>query len=104
MAFQAVFKNAAVEYDTGSSPSLTLTMGKGKKKPLPFKSPSIGSSSTGSGNISALGGYFNELQSFIRALEGKRTPETATLEDAAQSLEVTLAEIKSVKTGKQVRL
>ena len=104
MAFQAVFENGAVEYDSGSDPTLTVTVGKGKKKPLPYKNPAVGSSSTGTGNISALGGYFNELQSFIRALEAKRAPETATLEDAAESLKVVQAELKSAKTGKAVKL
>lgn len=104
MAFQAVFEDGAVEYDSGADPTLTVTVGQGKKKPLPYKNPSIGTSSTGAGNISALGGYFNELQSFIRALEAKRAPETATLEDATQSLKVVRAELKSAKTGKSVKL
>lgn len=104
MAFQAVFEDGAVEYDSGADPTLTVTIGQGEKKPLPFKNPSIGTSSTGTGNISALGGYFNELQSFVRALEAKRPPETATLEDATQSLKVVLAELKSAKTGKSVKL
>jgi len=104
MAFQAVFENGAIEYDSGADSTLTVTVGKGKKKPLPYRNPSVGSSSTGTGNISALGGYFNELQSFIRALEAKRAPETATLEDAAESLEVVRAELKSAKTGKSVKL
>lgn len=104
MAFQAVFDDGAVEYDSGADPTLTVTIGQGEKKPLPFKNPSIGTSSTGTGNISALGGYFNELQSFIRALEANRPPETATLEDATQSLKVVLAELKSAKTGKSAKL
>lgn len=104
MAFQAVFENGAVEFDAGASPSLVATIGKGARKPLPFKAPAVGQSSTGAGNISALGGYFNELQSFIRALEAGRPPETATLEDAAQSLKVTLAEIRSAQTCKRVAI
>ena len=104
MAFQAVFENGAVEYDSGTEPTLTATVGKGKKKALPFKNPSVGASSTDTGNISALGGYFNELQSFIRALEAKRAPETATPADAAESLRLVEAEIKSAKSNKRVRL
>jgi len=104
MAFQAVFEDGAVEYDSGADPTLTVTLGKGKKKPLPFNNPSAGSSSTGAGNITALGGYFNELQSFVRSLEAERAPETATPDDASRSLEVVLAELKSARTGKKVKL
>lgn len=102
MAFQAVFENGAVEYDSALSPSLTVTIGKGQKRALAFKKPSVGTSSTGAGNISDLGGYFNELQSFIRALEAGNPPETATLDDAVDSLEVVLAEIKSARDGRQI--
>jgi predicted dehydrogenase len=104
MAFQTVFEQGAVEFDSGQSPSLVATVGSGPRKALPVKTPSVGNSSTGAGNISSLGGYFNELQSFIRALEAKRPPETATLEDATQSLKIVLAELKSATTGKSVKL
>ncbi len=104
MAFQAVFEKGAVEFDSGQSPSLVATIGNGRRKALTVKAPSIGNSSTGAGNISSLGGYFNELQSFIRALEAKRPPETATLEDATQSLKVVLAELKSAQSGVSVKL
>ena len=103
MAFQAVFENGTVEYDSGASPTLSAVVGKGKRKALPFKEPSVGQSSTGAGNISALGGYFNELQSFIKRLDGGRDPETATLADAADSLDVVLAELRSAKSGKAVK-
>ncbi len=104
MAFQAVFEDGAVEYDNGADPTITVTLGRGQKKPLPFKNPSIGSSVTGSGNVSALGGYFNELQSFVRSLDAGRAPETATPDEATRSLEIVLAELESVKTRKQVSL
>lgn len=104
MAFQAVFENGAVEYDSGASPTLQATVGKGERKPLPFKEPSAGASSTGVGNISALGGYFNELQSFINRLQANKAPETATMHDAAESLRVVLAELRSAKNGKRVNL
>ncbi len=99
MAFQAVFENGAVEYDSGASPTLSLTMGRGPKKPLPFAQPSAGSSATGAGNISSLGGYFNELQYFIGCLERGAAPQEATLSQATGSLRVTLAEIASARAG-----
>jgi predicted dehydrogenase len=105
MAFQAVFDNGAVEYDSGTSPTLSVTIGGGPKKPLPFAQPSAGSSATGSGNISSLGGYFNELQYFIGCLERRTGPQEATLAQAAESLRVVLAEIASARAGgKPVKL
>ena len=105
MAFQAVFENGAVEFDSAASPTLTVTLGKGSKKPLSFKQPAVGSSRTGAGNISSLGGYFNELDYFIRCLESGRPPQEATLAHACASLGVVLAEIESARAhGKAVKL
>jgi predicted dehydrogenase len=104
MAFQAVFENGAVEFDSGASPTLLATIGKGQKKPLPFKTPGAGESKTGAGNLSSLGGYYNELAAFIGSLEKKSPPEIATAAQATQSLATTLAEIESAKTGKTVKL
>jgi hypothetical protein len=104
MAFQAVFENAAVEYDSGASPALTVTLGKGKKQALPFKSTGAGESKTGAGNLSALGGYYNELAEFIRCLEARCAPKLATVGQASDSLITTLAEIRSAATGRTVRL
>lgn len=101
MAFQAVFENGAVEYDSGASPTLTCTIGRGAKKPLPCKQPSIGRSASGTGNISSLGGYFNELQYFIDCLEKRRRPAEATLTQATESLRITLAELASARAGGQ---
>lgn len=105
MAFQAVFENGAVEYDSGASPTLTVTAGGGAKKPLAFKQPSAGTSSTGAGNISSLGGYFNELQYFLGCLEAGRVPKEATVAQATDSLRVVLAEIESARaSGKTVKI
>ncbi len=104
MAFQAVFERGAVEYDSGASPTLTVTISNGKKEPLPFVNPGAGESSTGTGNISSLGGYFNELEAFISSLERKRAPKIATVDQAAESLATVLAEIQSAKSGRTVKI
>jgi len=104
MAFQAVFEYGAVEYDSGANPTLMVTMGKGKKQPLSYKNPGAGESSTGTGNLSALGGYYNELSAFIASLQKKQAPQVATGAQAAESVATVLAEIKSATTGKTVRL
>ena len=62
MGFEAIFENAVVEFDSSASPTLMITEGSGKRKPLPFTPPQVGDSKSNGGNISSLGGYFNELR------------------------------------------
>lgn len=104
MAFQAVFENGAVEFDSGASPTLVATVGKGARKPLAFRTPGAGESQTGAGNLSSLGGYYNELAAFVHCLETGTPPAIATARQATQSLSCTLAEIQSAATGKTVKL
>jgi predicted dehydrogenase len=104
MAFQAVFERGAVEFDSGASPTLTATLGDGKKQPLPYTNPGAGESSTGTGNLSSLGGYYNELAAFIACLQKKKAPKIATGDQAADSLATALAEIQSAATGRMVKI
>jgi len=104
MAFQALFENAAIEYDVAAEPSMVITRRGEEKKPLPFEEPKVGESKSAGGNVSALGGYYNELRSFINCLENDRAPEEATLAQACQSLKVTLAEIESSRRGTTIEL
>lgn len=104
MAFQAVFENAAVEYDSNRDPSLRVTLGDGAPEPLPFEKPQSGQSTLGGGNISDLGGYFVELAAFIDCLESGRPITEATLEQAAESVAVNLAELESAQIGETIVL
>ena len=104
MAFQAVFEQGAVEYDSRATPTLTVTLGDGKPEALPFVEPGVGESATKIGNVSSLGGYFNELVHFVACLERGEAPRTATLRQAAESLETVLLEVESARTGRTVAL
>jgi predicted dehydrogenase len=104
MAFEAVFERSVVEFDSSVSPTLTVVEGKGPRRPLPFQSPRVGSSKSGGGNISSLGGYFNELKYFVDCLEKEVRPEISTPEQAAASVRTVLAEIRSAATGRTVKL
>jgi predicted dehydrogenase len=104
MAFEAVFERSVVEFDSSSNPTLTIVEGTKPRRPLPFQSPKVGSSKAGGGNISSLGGYFNELKYFVDCLEKGRKPEISTPEQAAASVRTVLAEIKSAATGRTVKL
>ena len=58
----------------------------------------------GVGNISDLGGYFNEIRYFVDCiLEGKK-PQIVTPQDAEDSLKTVLAELESAKAGEEVAL
>lgn len=104
MAFQALFENCCIDFDSGSSPTLRITWNNGKPEPMPFKAPAAGQSASGEGNISSLGGYFNELQYFVDCLAHGRPAAEGTLTQARTALEVVLAEIQSAKSGRAVAL
>jgi predicted dehydrogenase len=102
MAFQALFENACIDYDSGNSPTLAITSNSDAPKPLPYEAPNTGESRSSGGNISSLGGYFNELQTFIQCILSGVPPADATLEDARASLAVVFAEIESARLQKPV--
>ena len=104
MAFQAVFARGAMEYDSRANPSLSVVLGKAGRKAWTFATPRGGRASGAGGNLSSLGGYFNELASFVQSLRTGRRPEVATGPQAAKSLATVLAEIKSARTGRRVRI
>lgn len=104
MAFQAVFENSIVEFDSNSTPTLHVTEGHKAKEPLPFERPQVKGSSTGGGNISDLGGYFNELSYFFECLSAGKAPEIATGPQALESLRTVLAEIRSAEDRKPISL
>lgn len=47
------------------------------------------------GNISSLGGYYNELQYFVEGLKGEHPLEIATVEEALASVRLALREIEA---------
>lgn len=102
MAFQALFEKTCIDYDSTKSPTLTVTENDGAPEPLAFQAPAAGESQSGNGNISSLGGYFNELEAFVDCIERGIPPADATLEDARASLAVVFAEIESARTQRPI--
>ncbi len=102
MAYQAVFEKGSVEFDSGTG--AFITQGSSAKKPLPVTQPRIGASKAKGGNISSLGGYYNELASFIACVEAGKMPAVATPQQAMDSLKVVLAEIESARKGRKITL
>ena len=104
MGFEAVFEHAVLEFDSRANPTLMITEKSGKRQPLGFEQPQVGDSKINGGNISSLGGYFNELQYFIACLQAGRQPTIATPLQAAESVQTVLAEIKSANLGRTIKL
>ena len=104
MSFQALYERAAVEFDSSATPTLRVTYEGKAPEPLPFHTPGAGNSTAGTGNVSSLGGYYNELAYFIDCLERGIAPAIATLDHGTASLKTVLAEIRSAETGRPVAL
>jgi predicted dehydrogenase len=104
MAFHAEFERATVEFDSRREPTLTITREGEITKSLSFDVPTLECSHSGLGNISALGGYQNELAYFIDCLEKGKRPQIATPEQARDTLRIVLSEIESAEMGCTVSL
>ncbi|HXP61204.1 MAG TPA: Gfo/Idh/MocA family oxidoreductase [Dongiaceae bacterium] len=104
MAYQAVFENACIDFDSNKAPTLSITWSDRAPEPMPFTAPSAGQSTTGEGNISSLGGYYNELRHFVSSIAAGRAPSDATLGDGRSALMVVLAEIESARNGRAVAI
>jgi predicted dehydrogenase len=104
MAFQALFEQACVDFDSTRSPSLSITWPGKAPSPLAYASPPAGAAQPGEGNIELLGGYYNELKYFVECIAAGKAPAMATVQDARRALAVVLAEIGSAKTGQTVPL
>lgn len=94
MAFQAVYEKAVLDYDSSNGKGITLCEGDQEPRSLEVAKPETGESQSGEGNISDLGGYFNQLKYFTNCLKNGEAPKIATLADARASLALTLKEIE----------
>lgn len=104
MGFEAIYEHAVIEYDSRATTPLMITEGDGPRRPMAFKPPTVASANGNGGNISSLGGYFNELRYFIDCLEQNVHPAIATPAQGADSVRTVQAEIRSAATGRTVRL
>jgi hypothetical protein len=88
--------------DLGKTPSFVVYE-QGVEKPYtpPLPKPEIEAVESG-GNISDLGGYFNEIQYYTNCLLAGEKPTIVTPQTSRDSLETVLAEIESAETGKEV--
>lgn len=104
MSFQAVFERGTLEFDFGSQPALRFTGPDAESVPVETDKAALETSGAVTGNIADLGGYFNELKYFIDCAERRRAPKIATAAQAAQTVRVAHAEMKSAETGRTVKV
>ncbi len=103
MSFRVIGKDATVEWSTTNDKGLMLypQTGEGNPEKIEVDSPSVGLDAK-VGNLSDLGGYFNELQYFVNCIKEDTDPKIVTAEDARNSVKLILCEEESLKTGKTV--
>jgi len=102
MSFRVNFEKGVVEFDSGRSPSIQVYEGRKKPYEPRIDKPTTKSGASG-GNISDLGGYFNEINYFLDCIEEGKSPKVVTPKDARNSLAVVLAEQRSAASGRRMR-
>ena len=104
MAFEAVFENACITYNSASGEPVKLILNNEEPEIMDVEQPGPKESSTGEGNLSSLGGYYNEIEYFVNCLKAGKAPENATIAQASESVRIVIAEIESARSGKTVTL
>jgi predicted dehydrogenase len=102
MGFEAVFEQGSLAYDSNAKAPLTLVREGRSPKVLEVGQAGPKESSRVEGNISSLGGYFNELEYFTNCLKANQAPQIATLAQASESIRVLCAELASAQSGAPV--
>jgi len=95
MAFHAVFPKGALIYSSKNQPLIRYE----EDKPpalVNVPQPKTGDVQAG-GNISSLGGYYNELKYFVDCLKAGRAPETATADESRDTLALVFREMASAQ-------
>ncbi len=99
MALTVCCERGTLMLDTLANPSLAFYPVDGPMETPEAPQPSTGSASFASGNLSSLGGYFNEIQYFANCILEGKTPDVVTPEEASSAVAVCLAAEQSVRTG-----
>ena len=101
MAFTANFEKGTVEYNSiTANPFAVYTEGKSEFPVLAQENLQA----EGGGNVSSLGGYYNETKYFVECVEKGKRPTIVTPEAARDSLVVVLKEFQSAESGKTINL
>lgn len=91
MEFRAVFEKGAAMYRDGA-----LWIYEEGATPRQHETQQMEASGT-TGNLSSLGGYYNELAYFVDCIAQDKMPETVTPESSRQSLRYVLEEVAQIE-------
>lgn len=94
MAYRVKFEKATVCFDTSLN---TFIVYPNDGEPFTPEIEKRFEGMAGSGNISSLGGYYNELEYFINMLENPDLDNIASLSEGARSVELALEGILMIK-------
>jgi len=101
-AIRGVFEDGTVlEYNSKNQPLIIYRRDKAELVNIPKLKVDFVNSG---GNISERDGYYNEVKYWVECLQNDKYPEGVTPEDAKESLEIVLKEIKSAEIGKEILL
>ncbi len=96
-----VCEEGSVQFDLTASPSVIV-----RPEGAPEEYPEIPTVDAGTaeavGNVSSLGGYFNELLYFLECIRDGVQPATITPDEAAFAVKLSLAAAQSAATGQVV--
>lgn len=104
MSLKVVCEKASIKLDSGSDPTLMVYPNEGEAYAPELPSADIGESTETSGNLSSLGGYYNEIKYFVGCLNAGKKPDVVTPEQAREAVKICLAITKSAETGQTVEL
>ena len=96
-----VCEKGAIDLDITASPTVVVRPAGAPEEHPEIPQPQVESNDAG-GNVSSLGGYFNEIVYFLDCVKENRLPTVITPEEAAYAVRVCLAAAESAKTGKIV--
>jgi len=100
--FMASFEKGVLELNPHTSPALKLYQQNGVVETPQVEE--LAASTDTEGNISELGGYFNEIKYFVDCIEKNELPTVVTPEEAKDSLELVLKEMESAEKGEAIKI
>ncbi|MDF2668823.1 MAG: oxidoreductase [Paenibacillus sp.] len=95
MAYTVQLEQATAVFSSKATPSLTIYEAGGRVIEESFDSGADTADEKRTGNISSLGGYYNELNYFLQAIQHNRAIEEATLQDGCDSVELLYRALKA---------
>jgi predicted dehydrogenase len=97
MTYRVKFEKAVMEFNSNANPALRIYENGGRVIDSVIEADAGIISLSSGGNISSLGGYYNELKYFLDSLNQDHEITNASLEDGYQSLRLTLQAIAAAE-------